>query len=395
LLNGLMGAGLRDLRGPLLPLLEHSNKEGLTGAMLAAVQSLEGMPLRIEQWNHEATRDAIRHWSWGIGDNNPLYCDPDYAAGTAYRGLVAPPTFLQTIYNGSISVALPGIQPYGGGSKWQYLEVVRRGDALTADAHIGPTKLVEGRHVQRLAIQTTLSKIVRDDGTVVATCEGRTLQAPRSGARGALAYEPRSPYVYSKEELESIRLQAVSEARRGAEPRLWDDVQIGERIPPVVKGPIDLSSMIAYYCGNPGTPRYKSVEMLWLYQTWATESPERLPNNFDPTYYAEAVSPSAGHVRDDVAHELGMPGAYNNGSQTTGWMAHPVTNWMGDLGFITDLEVRLRRPIVFGDTVWIRGVVTEKPERGVVLIELAAENQIGMITATGAAAVRLPRRDDE
>ncbi len=39
----------------------------------------------LEPWSHEATRDAIRHYAHGIGDDNPLWCDPDYAARHALR----------------------------------------------------------------------------------------------------------------------------------------------------------------------------------------------------------------------------------------------------------------------------------------------------------------------
>ena len=38
-----------------------------------------------EPWCHEATRDNIRHYAHGIGDDNPLWCDPDYAAKTQLR----------------------------------------------------------------------------------------------------------------------------------------------------------------------------------------------------------------------------------------------------------------------------------------------------------------------
>ena len=36
----------------------------------------------VEPWNYEATRDAIRHYAHGIGDDNPLWCDPAYAKTT-------------------------------------------------------------------------------------------------------------------------------------------------------------------------------------------------------------------------------------------------------------------------------------------------------------------------
>jgi len=37
-----------------------------------------GVPITdtVEPWNYEATRDAIRHYAHGIGDDNPLWTDP-------------------------------------------------------------------------------------------------------------------------------------------------------------------------------------------------------------------------------------------------------------------------------------------------------------------------------
>src|SRR5207237_5579021 len=48
----------------------------------------------LEPWCHEATRDGIRHYAHGIGDDNPLWCDPDYASRTKWGGIIAPPSFL-------------------------------------------------------------------------------------------------------------------------------------------------------------------------------------------------------------------------------------------------------------------------------------------------------------
>ncbi len=45
-----------------------------------------GVPITdtVEPWNYEATRDAIRHYAHGIGDDNPLWTDPAYAEKTKY-----------------------------------------------------------------------------------------------------------------------------------------------------------------------------------------------------------------------------------------------------------------------------------------------------------------------
>ena len=50
----------------------------------------------LEPWYYEATRDNIRHYAHGIGDDNPLWCDPEYAAKTQYGSIVALPSFLFT-----------------------------------------------------------------------------------------------------------------------------------------------------------------------------------------------------------------------------------------------------------------------------------------------------------
>ena len=54
----------------------------ITDKNLADLRKLVGVPIEdsLEPWCYEATRDNIRHWAHGIGDDNPLWCDPAYAA---------------------------------------------------------------------------------------------------------------------------------------------------------------------------------------------------------------------------------------------------------------------------------------------------------------------------
>ena len=51
----------------------------------------------------EVGRAAIRYFAQAIGDKNPLYFDEEFAKGTRYGGIVAPPTFVceTTYYHGS------------------------------------------------------------------------------------------------------------------------------------------------------------------------------------------------------------------------------------------------------------------------------------------------------
>jgi acyl dehydratase len=365
----------------------------LTDQMIEEAESLGGQPLRIEQWNHEATFDTIRHYTWGVGDNNPLYCDEEYAAATKYGDIIAPPTFLYSIFSAAMGLGMTGIQPIYGGTEWEFYEVIRRGDRLRCDARVGPIKILSGRTARRFVMQTCLVDYVRvADGALVGRSEGRTFRIPRAQADGGLSYEPRPPRTWTIDELDAVMEHAVNEPVRGAQARPWEDVEVGEELPKLVKGPIDLQTMTAYYTGLVGAPSMKSVEMKWKYRHWGLHDPERLPNNYDPTFYSEITNPGLGHIDPQTASEVGMPGAYGNGSQKSAWMAHTVLNWMGDDGFMTELETRLVRPDVFGDLVWCHAAVSGKPEPGIVELKLTAINQDEVTTATGRATARLPQR---
>ncbi|MDB5448424.1 MAG: hypothetical protein JWQ97_3741, partial [Phenylobacterium sp.] len=47
--------------------------------------------------NYEVTWDGTRHFANGYGDNNPLWCDPEYGKSTRWGGLIGPPNFLYTM----------------------------------------------------------------------------------------------------------------------------------------------------------------------------------------------------------------------------------------------------------------------------------------------------------
>lgn len=364
----------------------------LTDELIEEARSLEGKELRIEQWNDEATIDTIRHYAWGVGDNNPLYRDRDYAASSVYGGVIAPPTFLYSIFSGAMGLGLAGVQPVYAGTKWEFFEVIRRGDEITAHAKVGPIKVMSGRTASRFILQTCLVDYMRGDGVLVGRGEGRTFRIPRSQASGGLSYERKQPRRWSVDELNAIQAEAVAEPRRGAETLYWEDVEVGEAIPRVVKGPIDLQTMVGYYSGLIGAPSMKSAEMKWLYRWYAQNEPDKLPNNYDPTFYSELTNPGLGHIDSETASEVGMPGAYGNGAQKSAWMTHPVLNWAGDEAFVTELETRLQRPDVFGDLVRCGATVTGKPSPGLVQLSLDAVNQDGETTATGRAVVRLKQR---
>jgi hypothetical protein len=78
------------------------------------------------------------------------------------------------------------------------------------------------------------------------------------------------------------------------------------------------------------------------------------------------------------------------------WLAHLLTDWMGDEGWLWMLSVQHRGFNYVGDTTWLSGHVTGKrvvQEHHVVDLSLKCENQIGVVTSPATASVILPARE--
>ena len=73
--------------------------------MIAELRQTIGQEGPLPQFNTEATADAIRHFALGRGDDNPLYCDKQYATNSRFGDLIAPNTFVFTVSKGLYSVA--------------------------------------------------------------------------------------------------------------------------------------------------------------------------------------------------------------------------------------------------------------------------------------------------
>jgi acyl dehydratase len=363
---------------------------------LAAVKKLIGMPIRVEQWNYEASRDVIRHYAWGLGDDNPLFYDPAYAAKTRYGTIIAPPTFFFAVFDAVVAPGLPDVQWFYSGIDAEFNEPVRRNDEITAKAEYVDAKQISGKKVSNMLVQTGDVRYVNQYGREVTKVLSHTFRVARATAEGGLRYESRDKHQYTAEQLAAIEKAMLTEYRRGAETLYWDDVKVGDVMPGTVRGPLNQMDMTTYYAGAVGTSGYKSTKIKAFYRHWGLNEPHRIPNNYDPSYYTAAVLPSIGHQDPKVATaELGMPGAYDNGPQRIGMISTCLTNWMGDDGFLRKYSMRIKLPVIFGDTNYTKGRVTGKRtegERALVDAEVWAENQLGQETARGTAVIELPRR---
>ena len=81
-------------------------------AAFEEAEKMIGVPLRRNEWRwfEQASRDGIRHYCVGYGEDNPLYTDPEYAKKTVWGTQLAPPTFVFAIDATTVGPKFAGVQ---------------------------------------------------------------------------------------------------------------------------------------------------------------------------------------------------------------------------------------------------------------------------------------------
>ncbi|MCX2929881.1 MaoC family dehydratase N-terminal domain-containing protein [Mycobacterium sp. CVI_P3] len=362
----------------------------ITERALDDLRSMIGVKIAqtVEPWCYEVTRDNIRHYAHGIGDDNPLWCDVDYAAQSRYGTLLAPPSFvfaLNRIYSGYVG-GLPGVHAMWSGASTTWHRHLRRGDEIHTEAYL--KDLVEHQTAfAGRAIQQIYHVDFYSDGELVAEGDSWCFRTERDTARergkyqSAREVEPR----YDYDDIAAVAQAYREEKPRGADPLYVDEVAVGDVLPVMTKGPMTVTGFIAYAQGWGGL--YIRANRL------AHKQLEKHPNLGIADRFGIPDVPERVHWDDDLARMVGTPRAYDYGPERASWLTHHITDWMGDHGFLVSHSSQIRRHNPTGDIVKISGTVSHVDrEDGLVTVEQTARQQDGELSARGTAVVRLPLR---
>ena len=367
----------------------------ITDEALDALRILIGVPIEdtLEPWCYEATRDNIRHYAHGIGDDNPLWCDPDYAAKTRYGRLVAPPSFifaLNRVLSGYVG-GLPGVHAMWAGADLTWHKPILLGDRFTTQAWLKDLVEHQTRFSGRAIQQIYHVNFYNQNNELVAEGDSWCFRTERDTARDRgtkyTAVKQSEPVHYSREELSKIFALYEVEEIRGTTPRYIEDVQVGERLPTMVKGPMTVTGFIAYAQGWGGL-YIRANKLAW-------KQLQKHPGLGIPNRFGIPDVPERVHWEDEFATMVGTPAAYDYGPERTSWMVHHVTNWMSDDGFLRHQHVEIRRHNPVGDTLYLNGEVTRifrQDGDHCVEIKQTAVNQNDELSVRGTAIVRLPSR---
>jgi acyl dehydratase len=367
----------------------------ITDEALESLRGRIGVPIEstAEPWCHEATRDNIRHYAHGIGDDNPLWCDPDYAATTRYGGIVALPSFLfatSRIVSGYVG-GLPGVHAMWAGADWTWHKPVLRNDEIRTEASLKSLIEHQTRFAGRAIQQIYHVAFFNQAGDRVAEADSWCFRTDRDEARekGTKYTEVRArPQAsYSEDQLAKIYNYYHHEEVRGATPRYWEDVAVDDRLPTMVKGPMTVTGFIAYAQGWGGL-YIRANKLAW--QQVRAHPGLGIKNRFGVPDCPERV-----HWEEEFALMVGAPGAYDYGPERCSWLTHHLTNWMGDDGFLRTAKSQIRRHNPVGDALFINGHVTRKfveDRRHLVEIAQEARNQDDELSASGTGVIELPAR---
>jgi acyl dehydratase len=358
---------------------------------------------RNPPFNLRASSDAISHFAFGIGDDNPLWHDPDYGKRTRWRDQIAPPLFatatgldetppptpeLKELFRGLFR----GVGRYYSGAAWQWFRPIYPDDVLyremtTCDIQIKEHSSFTGG---KTVIDTYRYLYVDRTGEPVCAHEKSFVNAERGASKSTGKHEKLQRQTYTKEDLEKIDAAYEAEKRRGDAPLYWEDVNVGDLLPPVVKGPMRVVDVIGFHIGwgfgqdyGAGPLRYG-----WKHR-------KKMPNFYVEDQYGVPDIVQRMHWDQQRAEDIGLPAPYDYGTMRTNWLAHLITNWMGDDAWLYRLSTQMRGFNFLGDTTTCTGEVVAKRIDGtghIVELKVDATNQRGQVTSPGKAMVVLPSK---
>jgi acyl dehydratase len=362
---------------------------------LAKLRARIGREFPIEEPHvRYVNRDSIHHAARAVGDANPLWNEPEHAKRSRFGKLVAPPALLYAVHWGAWDMrrgeGLPGVHGLHSGDHWYYYQPLLEGEEVHATKTLVAADDMEGRWAGHSIMQRRNFKFMNGNGDLVARCIMSAIRGERDAGKKRGKYADIKKASYTPEEIAAIDDEIAAEIVRGSDVRNWEDVSPDEEMQPIVRGPLTVPEMMGWIQGI-GSPHVRSGQF-WL--RYRRQSPKvAVP---DPrTGIPEAVERV--HWDDFMAGELGMPAAYDYGSQRGGWASHFMTNWTGDDGFLAELDVQYRGMYFLGDTLRISGVVEDKwtgkkTGTGYVECKITGINQRGDMIMPGHATVALPSK---
>jgi acyl dehydratase len=353
-----------------------------------------------QEWIGTATPEAIRNFAYSYGDDNPLFCDPGYGATTRWGGQIAPPIMAAVLNTPMLGDKLPrelrggsyrGIHAFVSGCTWDWYRPIHPGDTIYSFTGLESITEKPSQYAGRTLIKIDREVKLNQRAEVVGVYRRLMILAERKKSRENRKYSDIEPPAYTDEDIARLDEIYAAEQVRGAEPRYWEDVNVGDPIGPIAKGPLTTTDIVVFHAGGYGFVPYglKTGRLAW--QNRMRIAPFYIKNDYGVPDVAQRI-----HWDNEWAQAIGNPRAYDYGVMRECWLHHLLTDWTGDAGWVVRQHDEVRKFNFQGDYQILRGAVTGKrveDDRTLVDVEFNATNQRDEETAKGTAVISLPSRE--
>lgn len=346
-----------------------------------------------------ATFDTLRNFAESYGDPNPLYTDESYGRSTPWGTQIGPPLVGVAVNKPLLGdprnpeqkrPSFRGIHVFVSGSSWDLYKPVVPGDTLYQFEGYENVEVKESEFAGRSLILTRRHVRMNQDAEVVSVARMIAIHVERKSSKENGKYNGLDFKAYTPEDIAAIDDIYASEKPRGAEKRYFEDVQVGDRLGPMAKGPLTITDIVVFHAGGYGFTPYKICTGRIAYENRQRIKPFYVPN-------AEGVPDVAQRVHWDAdwAQDVGVPRPYDYGILRDCWLTHLLTDWMGDDGWLVSYSSQMRKFNYMGDLHILTGEVVGKREvdgNFLVDVELRGTNQRDEVTCPATATIALPSK---
>lgn len=355
---------------------------------------------RTREYIQTATIDNIRNFAHGCGNDNPLHCDPAYAAGTRWGGVIAPGMMAGIINAPMLGDRTPdeikqlrkslfrGIHVFVSGSTWDWYRPIFPGDTLYSFNGDESCEVKTSDFAGRSVITVRRDVKVNQRGEVVAVYRILRVLTERKTAATKGKNLSIKPATYTDDDIAEIDAIYAAEQVQGAAKRDWASVNPGDSLGTMAKGPLTVTDVICFHAGGYGFVPYAPTVGRLAYKNRMRIAPFYVKNEYGIPDVAQRL-----HWDPLWAQAIGNPMAYDYGVMRENYLYHYLTDWCGDDGVVLHVHDEIRKFNYIGDTQVITGEVTGKrQENGQNLVDVAVRftNQRGEETVRATATIALP-----
>ena len=377
---------------------------------------------------------TIRNYALSAGDDNPLFIDPEYAKTTRYGCQIVPNSALILVRGaGGQGPNRPQGYPVGdffSGVAWEFYDVLRVGTSRVRATKKTSEFFEKAGSRGRLLFLIAENNYWDAHADLIAKCYGTLILVPMEAMGGSrampidrvgekLMYERGASQATPEHVKEYVSKMESQKTRRGADTLYWEDVEVGEKLGPLIHPPFSLLDQISsgIISGQTQGPRiYEEGDDLTHEGLDFSGAYHRNRKNFGTN--GSGVHPitrwpwgqSDEHADAIIAPFRGQALPFDSGVRRTQAANRLFTDWMGDDGFIRRFQCALRKPLYYGDATYYTAEVIKKfkeiqkgdneqggtpgtVEYNVIGLRLEGSNQLGELQMQGTVAVYLPSRE--